>query len=283
MKNPDQERQIRLIVLDLDGTLLNSNKQISPENYAALTRAAEAGVYIVPSTGRFFGGMPQTVRELPFLHYAITVNGAEVYDVKNDRVLHSALIPVDMAVEMFAFMDTLPVVYDCYQNGWGWMERELYDKAEYFTEDPHMLKMIRELRTPVDDLKQVIRSRGTGIQKTQMFFQDMELRRQMLEEVPRRFPRIRPTSSMVNNIEMNIMEANKGDALLELCRRLEIDPKDTMAFGDGLNDVTMLKAAGIGVAMGNADDQIKAEADYVTSTNDEHGVAKAILKFCFGE
>ena len=176
------------MVLDLDGTLLNSDKQISQENYAALERAANAGVYVVPCTGRFYNGMPQIVRDLPFVRYAITINGAEIYDAREKKVLHSAQIPANLADQLFAYMDTLPVIYDCFQNGWGWMDQELYDKADGFTKDPHMLKMIRELRTPIENFRQVIGSRGEGIQKTQMFFQDMALRETVLAEIPQRFP-----------------------------------------------------------------------------------------------
>jgi hydroxymethylpyrimidine pyrophosphatase-like HAD family hydrolase len=85
----------------------------------------------------------------------------------------------------------------------------------------------------------------------------------------------------VNNIEINSGDAHKGAALLELCRHLNIDPAQAMAFGDGLNDVTMIKTAGIGVAMGNADPRVKDVADFVTDTNDNDGVAKAIRRFCF--
>lgn len=80
-------KPIRLIALDLDGTLLNSRKELPPEEYSALAEAAAAGIEIVPTTGRFFGGMPQAVRDLPFLHYAITVNGAQVYDIRQDRAI----------------------------------------------------------------------------------------------------------------------------------------------------------------------------------------------------
>lgn len=274
---------IKIIVLDLDGTLLNSNKEISSENYEALERAANAGVHIVPCTGRFYDGMPEAVRQLPFVRYAITVNGAEIYDAREKKVLHSALIPSNLADRVFAYMDTLPVIYDCFQDGWGWMDQKLYEKADGFTKDPHMLDMIRMLRTPIADFRQVIRSRGRGIQKTQMFFQDLQLRQQVLETFSQRFPELIATSSMVNNVEINSRDANKGEALRQLCLQLGVDLQDTMAFGDGLNDVTMLRAAGIGVAMGNADASIQAEADFVTDTNDNHGVAKAVHRFCFGQ
>lgn len=271
---------IKIIVLDLDGTLLTSDKRISPRNYAALERAADKGIHIVPSTGRFYDGMPAVVRELPFVRYAITVNGAEIYDAREDRVLHRAEMTPEQADEVFAVLDTLPVVYDCYQDGWGWMEKRLYDKAEDFIDDPRVLAMVKDLRTPVKDFRGLIRSRNKGIQKIQMFFKDMDQRAKALPFLRQRFPGLNVTSSITNNLELNSLDAHKGAALLELCRILGVAPSQTMAFGDGLNDITMLSTAALGVAMENACPEVKAAADHITDTNDHDGVAKAIEQFC---
>lgn len=272
--------EIKIIVLDLDGTLLTSDKRISPRNYAALERAAEKGIHIVPSTGRFYDGMPAVVRELPFVRYTITVNGAEIYDAREERVLHRAEMTPAQADEVFEVLDTLPVVYDCYQDGWGWMEKRLYDQAEDFIDDPRVLAMVKELRTPVEDFRELIRQRGKGIQKIQMFFRDMDQRAEALPFLRQRFPGLNVTSSISNNLELNSLDAHKGAALLELCRILGVAPSQTMAFGDGLNDITMLSTAALGVAMENACPEVKAAADDITDTNDRDGVAKAIEQFC---
>lgn len=277
----NQTTPIKLILLDLDGTLLNSEKKISPGNYAALEKAAARGIHIVPCTGRFYKGMPEVVRNLPFVRYVITVNGAQIYDVQEDQVLHSAEISAQRADEVFAVLETLPVVFDCYQDGWGWMDRELYENAPNFIQDPHTLKMARELRTPVENFREEIRRRNRGVQKIQMFFVDMGIREETFGRLRQIFPELNVTSSIENNIELNAPDAHKGAALLELCRQLEIDPGCTMAFGDGLNDLSMLCTAGIGVVMGNAEQEVKAAGDYITDTNDNDGVAKAIERFCF--
>jgi Cof subfamily protein (haloacid dehalogenase superfamily) len=275
--------QIQLIVLDLDGTLLDSRKEVSPANYRALERAAEKGVHIVPCTGRFYKGMPEVVRNLPFVRYVITVNGADIYDAKEGKPLHSALISPEKADEVFAELDKLPVIYDCFQDGWGWMDRKFYDRIDEYAQDAFVRRMNRELRTPVDGFREEIRRRNRGVQKIQMLFQDMDLRAEMLPKLQQRFPDLIITSSIYNNIELNSPEAHKGVALLELCRQLGVDPKGTMAFGDGLNDITMLRTAAVGVAMANAEQTVKDAADYITDTNDNDGVAKAVYRFCFGE
>ena len=270
-----------IIVLDLDGTLLNSRKEISPANYAALERAAAAGALIVPSTGRFYSGMPEAVRSLPFVRYAITVNGAMIYDAKEDKTLYTAELDCARADQVYDYLDTLDVIYDCFQDGWGWMDRSHQEKAPEYVFEPHVLEMIYRLRNPLDNFRQTIRDRGKGLQKIQMFFRDPELRLKMLKELPQAFPDLSVTTSISNNIEINSAGADKGTALRELCRQLNLDVSRSMAFGDGLNDTSMLQAAGIGVAMENAHPDLKAVADHITDSNDSDGVAKAIARFCF--
>ena len=271
---------IRLITLDLDGTLLNSKKELSPENAAALQWAADQGIEIVPTTGRFYGGMPEVIRNLPYLHYAITINGAQVYDVLNDVGIAKAEIPVQRAVELMAWLDQFPVIYDCFMDNWGWMTRSLQEKADEFAPNEHYAKMLKELRTPVDELKVFLTERGHDIQKSQFFAKDMDLRARLMEEIPQRFPGLIVSSAVVNNVEINDRNAHKGNAIRQLAQHLGLEMRQVLAFGDGSNDITMLQEAGIGVCMENGLDSVKAVADYITDSCDEDGVAKAIYRFC---
>lgn len=270
---------VKIVLLDLDGTLLASDKTISSANYAALERAAEMGVHIVPSTGRFYDAMPEVVRNLPFVRYAVTVNGAQIYDAKEKKVLHQAEISSEEALAVYEYFESLPTICDCYVEGWGYMDRSHYARIDEFATVPYVVTMLKELRTPVDDVKEIIRRHK--VQKVMTFFKDMDRRALELERVPALFPHLRVTSSIANNIEVNAMGANKGNALKHLCAHLGVDVKDTMAFGDGSNDLTMIQTAGIGVAMGNAYQGLKDVADYVTLDCDENGVAYAIEKFVF--
>lgn len=275
--------RIRLVALDLDGTLLHSNKELPPENEAALRLAAERGVEIVPTTGRFFGGMPECVRALPFIHYAITVNGAQVLDLRQGTTLYRADIPWRRAVEVMQRLDTLPVIYDCYMDGRGYMTRRLQQKAEEFAPDAHYAAMIRRLRTPVDELKGFLAAQQHPVQKIQLFAKETSLQAFLLTDLPRRFPGLLATSSVRNNVELNALHANKGEALQALARALGIPLDATLAFGDGLNDISLLQAAGIGVAMGNAPPEVRAHAGFVTLSCDECGVAAGIRRFCFSD
>ena len=267
---------MKLIALDLDGTLLTTDKKLTPENEAALRRAAQAGVEIVPATGRFFGAIPDRVRTLPFLRYAITINGAEILDVRSGRILHRAEIGCRRAVEVMEYLDTLPVIYDCYMDDWGWMTRSHYEQAADYAPHRHSLELLRRFRTPVPELKAHLTEVGHDVQKIQMFFRDPALREREMEQMRRRFPDLAVTGSVPGNVELNRRDAQKGAALQWLTAYLGLAPSQTVAFGDDLNDVSMLRAAGVGVAMGNACPEARAAADYVTESCDENGVARAL-------
>lgn len=273
--------EIKIIALDLDGTLLNSNKELTAGNYAALQKAAAAGIEIVPTTGRFYSGMPEVIRKLPFVHYAITINGAAVYDVRKQQDIAKAELPMQKAMEIMSYLDTLPVIYDCYMDNWGWMTRSQWKKAEEFAPNAHYLKMIKELRTPVPDLKTHLLETGHDVQKIQFFVQDMKLREDLLWLIPNLFPETAVSTSVSNNIEINDLHANKGEAVGKLVAYLGFDVSQTMSFGDGLNDLSMIQAAGIGVAMANACQEVLQAADETTADCDHDGVAAGIEKFCF--
>lgn len=272
-----------IIALDLDGTLLNSNKELSAVNLAALERAANAGFEIVPTTGRFYSAMPESVRKLPFVRYAITINGAQVSDLSTGEVLFRAELPLDTSLEIMTYLDTLPVIYDCFCDNGGFMTESMKLHIDEMASDPHYRKMLRELRRSVPELKAFLRCRGKDVQKIQFFTNRPDLRQRLLSELPRRFKDICVSSSVSDNVEINQLHANKGEALMALAEHLGLEREQTIAFGDGLNDISMLEHSGIGVAMANACQRVKDASDYITTSCDEDGVARGIAKFCFGE
>ena len=278
MHNPED---IKIICLDLDGTLLNSKKELSPRNAAALARAAAAGVEIVPTTGRFFTGMPQFIQDLPYLHYAITVNGAQVYDIGKDCAVARNEMPLETALRIMEYLDNLPVAYDCYQNNWGYMSRDFWEKIDDYTPDPHYREMVRRLRTPVDDLKTWLKERGQDIQKSQFFIADLSLKEQLMKDLSAAFPEAAVTTSVPNNVEINDVNCHKGRALCQLADYLNIPVSQTIAFGDGSNDTTMIRQAGIGVCMENGCEASKEAADIIAPPCDEDGVAVILEKMGF--
>ena len=144
---------IRLISFDLDGTFLDDDKGIPPANLRALERAAEKGVWIVPATGRIVAGLPDPLRTLPFMRYYITANGSYVYDAAEDRAVARAEIPLARALEFYRHADGLDVLYDCYQDNWGFMTDWMYHEALRVIPNAGVRELIVRLRTPVPELK----------------------------------------------------------------------------------------------------------------------------------
>ena len=229
--------------------------------------------------------MPQTVRDLPFVRYAITINGAQVYDRETDTAIVREEIPLGMALDLMRLIDDYDVIYDCYRSNWGWMTQSLQEKAEDYATDTHYLKMVREFRNPVPDLKAHLESTAAegDVQKVMLFARNKPgseaVTKAIADAVAERFPLIKTTSSTWNNLELNIATAHKGNSLRRFAEHLGFTLDNCMALGDGTNDLSMIEAAGLGVAMSNAHPFVLAAADHVTVSNDENGVAKAIRDF----
>ncbi len=272
---------LKLIAFDLDGTLLDDSKQLPPDNLTALRAAAEHGIILVPATGRILKAMPEALLELKLFRYFIFANGAEVYDLEKGCALHRARIEPPLAVRFCEYMDSLPVLYDCYRGERGYMTQWMYEQApEFFETERHILKLVKSLRVPVPDLKENIRTVNEPLEKLQMYFRQdaMEERRRQLRLIPERFPELMASSSLKNNIEINSAEAGKGRALLKLLHLLHVEQGECAAFGDGLNDIGLLRAAGRGCAMANAEEAVKESADAVVESNNDAGVGREILR-----
>ena len=270
---------IKLISFDLDGTFLDEKKNIPEDNLKAIEAAAKKGVHIVPATGRTYTGLPQVLRDIPFIRYYITANGAHVYDAAEDRVISRAEIPLELAMRFYEYADSLPAIYDCYKFTCGYMTESMWNKCDEFIPDPNMLKHVKAMRHPVPDLKQYLLETGDDLLKMQMFFTDMDERARQLELMPRLFPELVFSSSIPGNIEINIAGGTKGQALVRLCRLLGFEPENAMAIGDGSNDLDMIALAGMGVAMENAIEPLKAVAKHITGHCNDAGFARAVEKF----
>ena len=140
---------MKLIALDLDGTLLNSEKVISAGNFAALSLAAEQGHVIVPATGRALRAIPEQVMALPFLRYAITINGAKVSDTRTGETLLRAELPLDTCLRLMDFAGRYDAMYDCYWNDTGWVDRAFLERVRYYNADEEVVTLLRRTRAPV--------------------------------------------------------------------------------------------------------------------------------------
>lgn len=269
---------IKLIALDLDGTLLNSEKRLSERNREALICCAKKGIEIVPATGRTLDGIPPVIKNIPGVRYAITTNGASIRNLLTNEEIDSRKMTSQLALQILGYAHPYHIMYDAYIEGRGISEDRFYDHLDEYGIAEVSQQMIRETRDVVPNILDYIRDCGKEIEKVNMFFSEEETRVWMRGRLST-IPEILVSSSLPNNLEINCPEASKGQAILRLATILGLEREQTMAFGDGENDFDMLEKSGFGVAMENSDDQLKKTADYVTVTNDQDGVAAAIEKF----
>lgn len=271
-------KKIKLVAVDMDGTLLNSEKHCSKRTIEALKKAQDQGVIILPATGRAINGLPQELKDLG-VRYGIFCNGATCYDRQEEKVLVANHFSVDEVITLLQLCEKYDATHDIYAGGKGYCEKRYLDHIEEYVTEKPIQKLVKNTREAIDgSLTDFIIQNNISVEKINMFFKDLEEREVARKELAQT-GMAEPVSSLTNNLETGRAGCSKGVALEQLIPVLGLTREEVMACGDANNDLTMLKAAGFAVAMGNATEQVKESADYITDTNDEDGVAKAIEKF----
>lgn len=270
--------EIRLIAFDLDGTLLDDHKKISARSLRALEAAAEKGVILVPATGRIRNAIPKMVMELPSLRYLITLNGAVVWDLEKEERIYQRIFSKEESLTLWDYITQFDAMCDIYENGQGYMEPGNVDMLERYVHFPEMIQLVRDTRKVIPNIREYLSSLDNGVEKFNMYFEDRQLQARVKADL-KKFSYLKATTSVINNIELNHVEADKGRGLEALCRYLGIPKEQVMAFGDGDNDTAMLIAAGCGVAMKNAEPSVKEQADRIAESNNEDGLARIIEEY----
>ncbi|MFA9465253.1 MAG: Cof-type HAD-IIB family hydrolase [Velocimicrobium sp.] len=262
-----------MIVLDLDGTLTNSQKVITPKTKQALMKIQEEGIKVVLASGRPTAGILNLSKELcldKYEGYILSFNGARIIDVKTKEVIYNKVLPKEMIPDIFDEVKKLKVGILTYEeneiiigNGMdkynqleskvnGIPTREVDDFASYITFPVNKCLLTghpKKILYAEDVLKEKF-GEYLNIYKSEPFF---------LEIMPK-------------NID-------KAYSLSKLLDHIGITRKQMICCGDGYNDLTMIRFAGLGVAMKNAQEDVKREADFITYSNDEDGIAYVIEKF----
>ena len=270
---------IRLIAVDLDGTVLDDRKQLTPRTLEALRAAGRQGVLIVPATGRTHAGLPPELLALPGVRYAITSNGARVMDLAAGKALRELYIPRGTALAAYDALSAFDCMTDLFQDGHGYTTPANRAASYRFVPD-NLRDYVLNTRIALPGLRSFIAGQKRGIEKLTLFFLEEAERRRAwtaMEDLG-----LEVVSSLPLNMELNARGVNKGAGLLALADALGLPVSSLMACGDGGNDTAMVRAAGLGVAMANAFPEVKEAADYITASNNQDGVGRAVEKFVLG-
>ena len=267
---------IRLITVDLDGTLLNDQKEMTPRTRAALEAASDRGVEIVPATGRTVAGLPADLLAIKGVHYAITANGARTMDLATGQPIQELYIPRDKALAAYDVLMQYDCLVDLFQDGQGYTTEANRAAAVRFVPD-NLRAYVLNTRKTLPDLRAFITQQERGLEKLTIFFVDDAERQKAWAAVEALGVNV--VSSLPLNMEINAAGVDKGTGLMALAELLKLPVSSLMAMGDGGNDIGMIRAAGLGVAMGNAFPEVKAAANHITASNNEDGAALAIETF----
>ena len=263
----------KLIALDMDGTLLNPQGQITPRTHAAIAAARAQGVTVVLTSGRPLEGMTPYLAELGLTgqdDYVICYNGALVQQVADQRILRSQLLTGSdaSAIAHLAFELGVNV------HGFSVRQGLISPRVSTYTEHESQL-----IKMPINLVDFATLPADEQIMKVMMIDEQPQLSR-AIERLPAElYERYTVVRSAPYFLEFMNKRSNKGTGVAALAEHLGLDATQVIAVGDAGNDRHMIEYAGLGVAMGNATDEIKALAQHTTARNDEDGVARVIEQF----
>ena len=273
---------IKLIVTDLDGTLMApDHTTVTERTRRALKEAHDKGVKTAIATGRTISLIGMVTNQVDFIDYVIYSNGAAVYDRVNKKLIYTSFFDTENALELAKFLDSEPVFYEIYANGWSYIRN---DKVSLFYMGNLPKDFIDEITKHtvfVDDMCEIIKK--SDVEKFNISSMAPE-RAEYITEKLVSFKDTEWTSSLPGSKVQNQMEfmkkgVNKGAAVKGMCSVLGISPESVMAFGDAQNDCSMLELVGWSFAMGNACEECKRTAKYITDTNANDGLAKAVEEY----
>lgn len=279
------KQNIKLICIDMDGTLLNSKHEISERNKNALKKAKEMGIKIAVTTGRLFCSARYYSDLLGIDTPVIASNGAYIKNKYEDDPILECPIPKDMLIDIYKIIKKHDLIVN--SNSWNTFIRdaEIPEGHAYKTMNKYLPEGKKVNFIVNEDFISAINEfEGNLLKVIIVEDENKEKLWRAKEELQSIYKdKLHIVSSGTNNFEIMIGNVSKGNAVAYLADSLHIPSEEIMCIGDSENDISMLKFAGLGVAMGNGLQMVKDIADFVTDTNNNDGVAKAIEKFVLGQ
>ena len=268
---------IRLIAMDLDGTALQPDRRsFSPRLIAALEEAHQRGIAIAPVTGRQYNMLPPAVLDHPIWENLVVLcNGGQIRDLATGKLLYEKNLSAKALKQLLVLSEALDVPIEFSVNGVLYLtEKSLAQQQGHPHLDFHLNTILTNHGKVVPSLEPF---REMAVEKCNLPYIPPEKHQRtetLLQDIP-----VSAVWSSASSMEITHPDAQKGIALEVLCKILNIPIEHAMALGDSGNDASMLRQAGLGIAMGNAPDFIREIADAVTERNEHDGAAIAIERY----
>ncbi|MCC8075564.1 MAG: Cof-type HAD-IIB family hydrolase [Clostridiales bacterium] len=269
----------QLLAADMDGTLLNSQKELSPKDAAAITRALEAGKQVVFSTGRSIGELEPFLALFPAMRYVLCESGACVYDRVEDRALHLQTIDPQAAKIILDYTKDRDIMPQILARNRAFIDiRQLNNLAHY--KMSHYQNHFQQNCFSTNDIYRYCQAQNWTFEKICLYHTSPEDRADTLlavEGLP-----LTAVLAEETSLEISAQGVDKGVGLEILCRHLGLSLEETIVVGDSFNDLPILKKAGLPVAVGNAAEPVKAVCRGVVADCDHSGVSQAIERYLLG-
>lgn len=260
----------RMLAIDLDGTMLTDAKEITAGNLAAIRKASEAGCHVCIATGRAWPGARDFVRKLGCSVPVVTSNGAMIVNPTDEAILYDLELDAQDAREIYRLGEQIDVTQIVWTKNrlFGSRENELLlDYSRRFGKIPGR---------PVPSIGQLVEE---GVSKILWYFPEEDSGKYLCAVPEKLTERVSVVTSSPHFLEFFNCGVSKAKAVAMVAERLGLDFSDVAAIGDAGNDIPMLAHAGLGVAMGNATEDVKEMADMITDDNEHDGVARLIDRF----
>lgn len=269
--------EIKMIVTDLDGTLLYNDSLLTERTRKILELADVMGIFVVVATGRSVCQLPEAVLDTKGIRFIITSNGAVAIDLLENRKIMRKMISHENALRTLDIINQIKIPHRFEINLDDHIFSEKYylehiddlepDQTRKGWYDPHLV--------PIDNAREFLEDGRKEVEKFNIFFRTVEERDQGIELL-KQYPFLAISYSLEKNIEVNDCRADKGSAIRFMAETLGVPRENIVGFGDGTNDISLLSATGLAVATENGAEEVKRTADYVTSSNKLDGVAEVL-------
>lgn len=280
--------EIKCIALDLDRTTLDSQGHLSEENRTAIGRAASAGIHVVVASGRSLDSLPAEITEIPGVRYAITSNGAAVYDLCERKCLRQFKMTPESVEDILRhteqgrmkieYLEETEISYEAFIDGRAFAESRYVADPVRFGAMPQAIPYIQSTRRPIEDMRTFIREHKSELDCIDLVVKSEEMKNKLWKNLRENVSDVYITSSVKQLLEISHRDAGKESGAKFLLEYLGLTREELAAFGDGDNDSGLLKYAGIGFAVANASPECREAADEIVASNDEYGVAQGINK-----
>lgn len=275
------KKDYRLIALDMDGTVLNEKKKIDEKTANAIHRALAAGKEVVFCTGRSLAEMEEILADYPDMHYLCGASGGLLYDLTKRKPMAMFSINREALEILKEVTEGRDIMIHAMSEGKCLVNADQLPRMEHYQMGIYQ-KMFSDVSTVVEDVFDLLLTTGCNVEKLNLFHTSVEERELSWERLKKMEIPATMVYSEISSLECSPLGLSKAVGLETLCEKLGITMEEVIMVGDADNDLEALKAVGLAVAMGNANERVKAASHVQVADNNHNGCAEAIERFLLG-